>query len=76
MGQVTIYLENDIEEKLTRAARAAGLSKSRWVAGLIKARVASEWPASVRALAGSWSDQPPVEIDRKSLGRDAKREPL
>jgi len=44
MGQVTIYLEDEVEEKMSAAAKSEHLSKSKWVASLIKAKVASEWP--------------------------------
>lgn len=43
MGQVTIYLEDEIEKKMTAAAKTAHVSKSKWIASLIKAKVASEW---------------------------------
>lgn len=76
MGQVTIYLEDEIEEKMSAAAKAEHLSKSKWVASLIKAKVATEWPESISQLAGAWKDLSLVEEDRKSLGRDVEREAL
>jgi len=36
MGQVTIYLEEGIENKMVEAAQSAHLSKSKWIAMLIK----------------------------------------
>ena len=76
MGQVTIYLEDDIEEKMSAAAKAEHISKSKWVASLIKAKVASEWPESIARLAGAWEDLPLAEEDREKLGQDAEREAL
>ena len=76
MGQVTIYLEDEIEEKMSRAAKSEHLSKSKWIAGLIKAKVASEWPESVVQLAGAWKDLSLVEEGRASLGQDVEREAL
>ena len=35
MGQVTIYLEDEVEEKMSAAAKSEHLSKSKWVASLI-----------------------------------------
>jgi len=61
MGQVTIYLEDDVEEKMSAAAKAEHLSKSKWVARLIKAKVVTEWPESISKLAGDWNDLPQVE---------------
>ena len=76
MGQVTIYLEDEIEEKMSQAAKSEHVSKSKWVAGLIKAKVASEWPESITHLAGAWKDLPSAEEGRVSLGQDIKRETL
>ena len=60
MGQVTIYLEDDIEEKMVKAAESAHLSKSKWVARLIREKVANDWPQSVANFAGSWDDFPSI----------------
>jgi hypothetical protein len=76
MGQVTIYLEDEIEVKMRAAARSMNVSKSKWVAGLIKEKVAKEWPESIRKLAGSWEDFPTSEEIRQSAGADAAREKL
>jgi hypothetical protein len=38
MGQVTIYLEDEIEKKMTAAAKTAHVSKSKWIASLIKGK--------------------------------------
>ncbi len=74
MGQVTIYLEDEIESKMTKAAKSAHLSKSKWIAKLIHEKVANEWPQSVIDLAGSWDDFPSLEDIRKSPATDARRE--
>lgn len=76
MGQVTIYLEDEIEEKMTAAAKSVHLSKSKWVAGLIRAKVANEWPKSVVELAGAWKDLPLAEVGRADIGHDVEREKL
>ena len=76
MGQVTIYLEEDIEHKMVVAAQSAHLSKSKWIANLIQNKVANEWPQSVIELSGSWKDFPTIEDIRPSIGKDAEREPI
>jgi len=73
MGQVTIYLDGKIEKKARKAARAEGISLSKWVAGRIERSVHSEWPAYFRELAGAWPDAPTVEQLRAGYGRDVKR---
>ena len=76
MGQVTIYLEDEIEEKMSAAAKSENLSKSKWVARLIKAKVVSEWPESIVQLAGAWKDLSLAEEVRANLGQDVEREAL
>lgn len=74
MGQVTIYLEDEVEEKMSVAAKSEQISKSKWVAALIKEKVVSEWPESIARLAGAWKDLPLAEEDRANLGQDVERE--
>lgn len=73
MGQVTIYLDEKTERKMRKYVKSSGLSVSKWLARLIKERTASEWPDSVRQLAGAWTDLPSPEEIRKSLGEDLER---
>jgi len=74
MGQVTIYLEDEIESKMIEAAKSAQLSKSKWIAKLVQEKIANEWPQAVVELAGSWEDFPALEEIRSTAGKDAKRE--
>lgn len=76
MGQVTIYLDDDTDKLVRAAAKSAGVSKSKWIAGLIRERASSEWPASVRSLAGAWTDFPDLTEIRGRQGEDSAREPL
>jgi Ribbon-helix-helix protein, copG family len=76
MSQITIYLEAEVSELVKEAAKAAGVSRSRWIAEAIRSRVRSEWPAAVRALAGAWPDFPSLEEIRSNQGVDAPRERL
>ena len=76
MGQVTIYLEDEIEAKMSLAAKSAHLSKSKWVTNLIKDKVADEWPESFIHLAGAWEDIPTAEEIRNSQNADPAREDL
>ena len=76
MGQVIIYLEDEIETKMAEAAKSSHLSKSKWIANLIKEKVDSEWPMSVREAAGTWDDFPSADELRKNIGKDTKRKTL
>ena len=76
MGQVTIYLEDEVEKKMVDAAKSAHLSKSKWIARLIKEEVATEWPQSIVNLSGAWSDFPNIGDIRREIGEDSAREQL
>lgn len=58
------------------ASKSAKVSKSRWIAELITAKLADEWPKAVTEAAGSWNDVPTIDTLRAELGADAPREPL
>ena len=74
MGQVTIYLNDETEKKMQLAAEAMKISKSKWISQIIEERVRTEWPLSIREMAGSWKDFPEIEELRSSLGKDIHRE--
>ncbi len=61
VAQVTIYLDDDTMVRLREAARAAGVSMSAWLAGLVREKTTDAWPPSVAALAGAWPDLPDPE---------------
>jgi len=77
MGQVTIYLDNETENKLKKAAKSSHLSVSKWVARVIREKTRTEWPQDVVKLAGSWkNDFPTIEEIRSNVGHDSSREKL
>lgn len=76
MGQVTIYIDKETEAKMISSAKAANVSKSKWISDVIREKVATEWPSSVRKLAGVWADFPSLKELRSGVGKDAKRESL
>lgn len=76
MAQVTLYLDEETKRRMRKAARAAGVSQSRWLADLVRRDTAAEWPAEVRELAGAWPDFPEAEEIREAEPSDARREKL
>ncbi len=76
MGQVTIYIDKETEEKMISSAKVANVSKSKWVSDVIREKVAMEWPLSVKELAGAWQDFPAIEELRSGDGKDVRRETL
>ncbi|MEA3467672.1 MAG: CopG family transcriptional regulator [Thermodesulfobacteriota bacterium] len=77
MGQVTIYLESEIENKMKKAAKTSHLSVSKWIGKIIKDNISTEWPQDVVNLAGSWKDDfPTLEEIRSTQAVDSNREVL
>ncbi len=58
MSQITLYLDEKTDALLARAAANSGLSKSRWVADVIRRHAEDAWPPECRALAGAFPDFP------------------
>ena len=58
MAQITLYLDDATQALVEQAAQAHGLSKSRWVAEIIRKHAAHEWPQDCLALAGAFQDFP------------------
>ena len=76
MGQVTIYLDQQTETKMKIMIKKNGLSKSKWIADLIREKTANVWPDHIQKLAGAWKDMPTAEEIRKNMGTDSEREPV
>jgi hypothetical protein len=74
MPQRTIYLDSDTEKRAKSAAKAAGVSVSRWIAATIQEKTQSTWPEEVLRLAGAWPDFPTAEQLRSGYRADVKRE--
>ncbi len=58
MSQITLYLDDATQALVDQAAQAHGLSKSRWVADIIRKHAAHDWPQDCLDLAGSFTDFP------------------
>ena len=58
MSQITLYLDDATQALVEQAALANGVSKSRWVADLIRKHAGQEWPQDCLGLAGQFADFP------------------
>ena len=58
MSQITLYLDDATLKLVERGAQAQGISKSRWVAALIRKHSVNEWSPDCLALAGRFPDFP------------------
>lgn len=74
MSQITLYLDDATQALVEQAAKAHGLSKSRWVAGIIRKYAAHEWPQDCLAMAGRFADFPLRELNsNEDLATDVPR---
>jgi len=73
MSQITLYLDDATQALVEQAAQANGLSKSRWVAEIIRKYAAHEWSQDCLALAGRFTDFPLREEGPASLPADVPR---
>ena len=76
MAHLTIYLTDDVERRVRKAAKAAKVSVSRWVADRVSKSVEASWPPEFLALAGAFPDFPEADDLRKGYGEDVLRESL
>ncbi|MGE4295963.1 MAG: hypothetical protein AB7E49_09705 [Campylobacterales bacterium] len=75
MGQITIYLNNDLENRVKKTAHEMDVSISKYIATLLENRMRGSWSAEVQVLAGQWRDFPTLE-ELRSGGQDTPRESL
>ena len=73
MAQVTLYLDDETADRLKKAAKQAGLSRSRFLARLVREKTVTEWPQAVKDLAGAWQEIESAKGLRRRMGRDARR---
>lgn len=73
MSQITLYLDDATQALVDQAAKAHGLSKSRWATEIIRKYAGHEWPQNCLALAGRFPDFPLCEDSSASLPNDVPR---
>lgn len=73
MSQITLYLDDATQALVEQAAKANGLSKSRWVSEMIRKYAAHEWPQECLRLAGSFADFPLREEGETAMPGDVPR---
>jgi hypothetical protein len=73
MSQITLYLDDATQALVEQAAAANGMSKSRWVAEIIRKHAAHEWPLDCLAAAGQFADFPLRADDSAPAPADAPR---
>ncbi|RBQ30471.1 CopG family transcriptional regulator [Arcobacter sp. FW59] len=73
MAQVTIYMDNQLEQKIKELSNNSGISISKFISTILEQNINSKWTNDIRSLAGSWSDFPSID-DIRTNGKDIERE--
>jgi len=76
MANLTIYLPDEVERQVRRAANESNMSVSKCVADQVGKSLETSWPTEFLALAGAFSDFPEAEELRRGYGADVRRESL
>jgi hypothetical protein len=76
VGQITIYLDSELEKRMRAYVKSTHISQSKWIANIIEEKINNEWPESVINLAGAWKDIPTAEEIRQTEGTDVRREEI
>lgn len=74
MPQLHLYVNDELAERIRRAADETGLSVSRYLADVIRREVVTEWPDDYfEAVIGGWVGEP---LERSPQGTAETREPF
>ena len=73
MAQITIYIDNSLEERIKEIAKSTGQSISKYISNTIEQKLNNSWNEDIKNLSGSWNDFPTLEEIRNNT-IDIKRE--
>ena len=73
MSHISVYLPDELEEKVRKAAQAEGSNVSRWIASKVTLALANTWRPEFVALAGAFPDFPDVRELREAYPEDSPR---
>ena len=74
MARLTVYLSDEIEERVRTLAQAEGVSINKWISSQISRAARASWSPEFLAAAGADPDFPDPRPTR--FGADAFREKL
>ena len=74
MAQVTIYMDNNLEQKIKQMAKDAGVSISKFISNTLEKNTSDSWHNDTKNLKGAWDDFPNLETIRDTNFSDIKRE--
>ena len=56
MAQITIYIDNNLEEKIKEITKNTGQSISKYISNAIEQKLNNSWNEDIKNLSGSWND--------------------
>jgi hypothetical protein len=72
MPQLNLYVNDELAERVRKAADEADLSVSRYLAELVQREIETEWPAGFfESVVGGWQGEP---LERAPQGEYEARE--
>lgn len=74
MAQVTIYINNSLEEKIKTRAGSLNISLSKLISSVLEQQFSNQWHPDTQQLAGSWQDYPDLDEIRTTTANDTKKE--
>lgn len=74
MSHLSIYLDNETEVTVRKAAENSSMSVSKWIVYQLKKSVQTEWSEHFKQLAGSLPDLPDLDDIREGFSTDSSRE--
>ena len=67
MAQLAIYINDQLAERLDKAAKASGKSKSKWVAEAISQSLQDQWPDGFLDYAQSRKGKNDADLSEQDL---------
>jgi len=77
MAQVTIYMNDKIEQKVKKLAKSMNLSISKYISSVLEQKTADSWDSDIKNLGGAWNQFSSIEEIRSNESvEDTSRESL
>lgn len=76
MSQITINIDDQLEQRLLNMATKVNLSLDRFVANLLEQRVNNGWSPVTASLVGAWAEDEAIQLVQPMSSVDAHRETL
>ncbi len=76
MPQISLYVDEQTLNEVSKSAKAENISISNWVRLKIKKSLNNEWSEEFKSLIGSIADETFIEPSDVDFAKDIKRETL